>query len=175
MRVDVKTTGTPRHPLSGCPSITAFNAPTNPSPLPGTKPLTLQGDIASHARRRRRPLPLAEDSRNPWRNARASGSATCPRPKSTRRPIAGRSRPIEPNYRRPRPSRTPSDAPRTRHDHRRIVPRSSAKRQELRGLFAARWPVLGDIHGEGLLLVPTGQDKVANVVADPRRRPDARA
>src|SRR5204863_200521 len=32
--------------------------------------------------------------------------------------------------------------------------------------FAVRWPAFGDVHGEGLLLVPTGK-KVADVVAIP--------
>ncbi len=33
-------------------------------------------------------------------------------------------------------------------------------------VFAVRWPAFGDVHGEGLLLVPTGK-KVADVVAIP--------
>lgn len=34
-------------------------------------------------------------------------------------------------------------------------------------VFATRWPAFGDVHGEGLLLVPTGRAKVADVVAIP--------
>src|SRR5262249_42189151 len=35
-------------------------------------------------------------------------------------------------------------------------------------IFAVRWPAFGDVHGEGLLLVPTGKNKkVADVVAIP--------
>src|SRR5262249_10156912 len=34
-------------------------------------------------------------------------------------------------------------------------------------IFAVRWPAFGDVHGEGLLLVPTGKKPVANVVAIP--------
>src|SRR5204862_529574 len=34
-------------------------------------------------------------------------------------------------------------------------------------IFAVRWPAFGDVHGEGLLLVPTGRKKVADVVAIP--------
>lgn len=30
-----------------------------------------------------------------------------------------------------------------------------------------RWPVIGGVHGEGLLLLPTGRDKVADVIAIP--------
>src|SRR5208283_786512 len=33
--------------------------------------------------------------------------------------------------------------------------------------FAVRWPAFGDVHGEGLLLVPRGMAKVADVVALP--------
>ena len=33
--------------------------------------------------------------------------------------------------------------------------------------FAVRWPAFGDVHGEGLLLVPTRGEKVADVVAIP--------
>jgi dienelactone hydrolase len=34
-------------------------------------------------------------------------------------------------------------------------------------IFAVRWPAFGDVYGEGLLLVPTGRSKVADVVAIP--------
>src|SRR5439155_13685897 len=34
-------------------------------------------------------------------------------------------------------------------------------------VFTVRWPAIGDVHGEGLLLVPTGKKKVADVVAIP--------
>ncbi|HTV42271.1 MAG TPA: prolyl oligopeptidase family serine peptidase [Candidatus Sulfotelmatobacter sp.] len=33
--------------------------------------------------------------------------------------------------------------------------------------YAVCWPAFGDVHGEGLLLVPTGQASVANVIAIP--------
>ncbi len=34
-------------------------------------------------------------------------------------------------------------------------------------VFAIAWPAFGDVHGEGLLLVPTGRAAVADVVAIP--------
>ncbi|MGE0761192.1 MAG: dienelactone hydrolase family protein, partial [Pirellulaceae bacterium] len=34
-------------------------------------------------------------------------------------------------------------------------------------VFAVRWPALGDVHGEGLLLVPRSGERVADVVAIP--------
>ena len=34
-------------------------------------------------------------------------------------------------------------------------------------VFAVRWPAFGDVHGEGLLLVPTKGTTVADVVAIP--------
>jgi len=34
-------------------------------------------------------------------------------------------------------------------------------------VYAVRWPVFGDVHGEGLLLVPTSGESVADVVAIP--------
>jgi len=34
-------------------------------------------------------------------------------------------------------------------------------------VHAIRWPAFGDVHGEGLLLVPTGREAVASVVAIP--------
>ena len=34
-------------------------------------------------------------------------------------------------------------------------------------IFAVAWPAFGDVRGEGLLLVPTGRDPVADVVAIP--------
>ncbi len=33
--------------------------------------------------------------------------------------------------------------------------------------YAIRWPAFGDVHGEGLLLVPTGRRQVADIVAIP--------
>ncbi len=33
--------------------------------------------------------------------------------------------------------------------------------------FAVRWPVVGGIHGEGILLIPKGQDPIANIIALP--------
>src|SRR6202007_1966884 len=37
-------------------------------------------------------------------------------------------------------------------------------------VFAVRWPSFGDVHGEGLLLIPTGK-KIADVVAIPDADP----
>ncbi|MFH1267690.1 MAG: hypothetical protein ABIK89_18395, partial [Planctomycetota bacterium] len=34
-------------------------------------------------------------------------------------------------------------------------------------VFAVRWPAFADVHGEGLLLVPDGREKVADIVAIP--------
>ncbi len=34
-------------------------------------------------------------------------------------------------------------------------------------VFAVRWPVVGEVHGEGLLLVPRGQEPIADIVAVP--------
>jgi dienelactone hydrolase len=34
-------------------------------------------------------------------------------------------------------------------------------------VFAVRWPAFADVHGEGLLLVPTGRAKIADVIAIP--------
>jgi hypothetical protein len=34
-------------------------------------------------------------------------------------------------------------------------------------VYAVRWPAFGDVHGEGLLLVPEGKTKLADVVAIP--------
>jgi dienelactone hydrolase len=34
-------------------------------------------------------------------------------------------------------------------------------------IFAVRWPAFGDVHGEGLLLTPTGRAPIANVIAIP--------
>src|SRR6185436_6443968 len=34
-------------------------------------------------------------------------------------------------------------------------------------IYAVRWPVFRDVHGEGLLLVPTKGEKVADIIAIP--------
>ncbi|MFO0950626.1 MAG: dienelactone hydrolase family protein [Isosphaeraceae bacterium] len=135
-----------------------------PVPLPGTKPLTLQGDIAAQlvdgadrfllkkteqsvaAREAHWKGPNAVEA-NRKDLARILG-VTDPRvpfvaPElvaTTERPaLVGKAEPFD-------------------------TPTGKAHGFEV---FEVRWPVVGDVFAEGLLLVPTGGEKVADVVAIP--------
>jgi dienelactone hydrolase len=130
--------------------------------LPGTQPLTMQGDPASQlvagadafllkqidasiARRKRY-----------WKRDFSSPEAY--------------EKSIEPNRRRlahilgMRDARTPFDAPQLIGTTERPARIGKGKGFEI---FVVRWSALGDVTGEGLLLVPTNKKPVASVVAIP--------
>jgi dienelactone hydrolase len=136
---------------------------TNGEPLPGTKPLTMEGDIAAQLvegvdRFLLREIDKSVERRAKyWKRDFSSAEAY--------------NKSIEPNRKRlahilgVRDARVPFDAP-------ELV--GTTKQPALVGkgdgyeIFAVRWPAFGDVHGEGLLLVPTGdKKKVADVVAIP--------
>jgi dienelactone hydrolase len=130
-------------------------------PLPGTQPLTLEGDIASQLVDGVDKFLLREIDKSVERRARhwkRDFSSPEAYDKS-----------IEPNRKRlahilgVRDPRVPFDAP-------ELVGTTAQPALVGRGkgyeVFAVRWPAFGDVHGEGLLLVPTGK-KVADVVAIP--------
>src|SRR5205823_3429704 len=130
-------------------------------PLPGTAPLTMEGDIASHLVAgvdkfllRKIDESVAKRERH-WSRNFAS--------------VEAYNKSIELNRKRlahilgVRDPRVPFDAP-------ELVGTTAQPALVGRGkgyeVFAVRWPAFGDVHGEGLLLVPTGK-KVADVVAIP--------
>ncbi len=141
-------------------------------PLPGTKPLTWEGDIASHLvdgvdRFLLNELKLSIDRRRKhWKRDFSSVEAF--------------NKSIEPNRKRLAHILGVRD-PRVAFDAPELVATVEQPARIARGngfdVFAVRWPVLGhpqpggdntvSIHGVGLLLVPTGRKPVASVVAVP--------
>ncbi len=132
-------------------------------PLDGTKKLTMQGDIAAQLVAGVDKFLLKEIDKSVERRA-----------KFWKRDFSSPeayNKSIEPNRKRLahilgiRDARVPFDAP-------ELV--ATTKEPALVGkgdgyeIFAVRWPAFGDVHGEGLLLVPTGdKKKVADVIAIP--------
>lgn len=132
------------------------------APLPGTKPLTLEGDIASILVDGVDRFLLKEIDRSIDRSAahwqRDTSSAEA------------YEKSIEPNRRRlahilgVRDARVPFEAP----ELTAAVDRPAlVGRGENYEVFSVRWPAIGDTHGEGLLLVPTKGRAVAQVIAIP--------
>ncbi|MCH7725274.1 MAG: dienelactone hydrolase family protein [Planctomycetes bacterium] len=155
--------------VAACAS--AEEASKTGEPLAGTKPLMLDGDLASHLvagvdKFLLRELEKSIERRAPfWKRDSSSPEAY--------------NKSIEPNRKRlahmlgVRDTRVPFDAP-------EFI--ATTKQSALVGkgdgynIFAIRWPVLSDpdpgrdvvtIHGEGLLLVPTKRKPVADVIAIP--------
>ncbi len=143
---------------------------TGGPPLPGTKRLTLEGDIAAKLvdgvdRFLLRKIDESEKQRDKfWKRDFSTASAY--------------RKSIEPNRKRlahilgVRDKRVPFDAPELVSTTKQSALVGKAKNYDI---FAVRWPVLSDpdprrntvtIHGEGLLLVPSnGKKPVADVVA----------
>jgi dienelactone hydrolase len=133
-----------------------------PQPLSGTQPLTLQGDIAAQLvdgvdrfLLRRIDRSVAQRDRH-WKRDPSSRAAW--------------EKSVEPNRRRLahilglRDPRVPFDAPELVGTTVRSPLVGGGENYEV---FAVRWPAFGDVHGEGLLLVPHVQKKVADIVAIP--------
>jgi dienelactone hydrolase len=130
--------------------------------LPGTQPLTLEGDLASQLvdgvdRFLLRQIEASEKTREPHWNRDFSSSEAY-------------SKSIEPNRQRlahilgVRDARIPFDGP-------QLVGTTARPALVAQGsgfeVFAVRWPAFGDVTGEGLMLVPTQREPIANVVALP--------
>jgi dienelactone hydrolase len=140
----------------------AAAAADEPASLPGTKPLTMDGDIASQLVDGVDKFLLRELDRSVVRRAKFwkyDASSTESYNKS-----------IEPNRQRlahilgVRDTRVLFDAPELIGTTNQ--PALVAK-AETYDVFAVRWPAFGDVHGEGLLLVPTKSEKLADIVAIP--------
>jgi len=141
---------------------TRFGRPVETAPLPGTAPLALEGDIASHLvagvdRFLLRELERSVESRKGrWKRDFASHEVY----RASVEPNRGRFARI-----------IGARDPRVAFEAPELV--GTTKSAALVGhgegfeAFAVRWPAFGDVHGEGLLLVPCGREKVADVVAIP--------
>ncbi len=142
--------------------LTLLAVAQDAEPLAGTKPLTLQGDIASTLVEGVDRFLLDKLDQSVHRRAthwhRDTSSA------------AAYNTSIEPNRRRlahilgVRDARVPFDGIELAGTTTRpaMVGRGNGYR-----VFAVRWPAFGDVYGEGLLLVPEGKPPVAEVVAIP--------
>jgi dienelactone hydrolase len=140
-------------------SVPAANAA---EPLPGTQPLSLQGDIASNL--------VAGVDRFLLREI---GKSVEQRAKFWNRKLAspgGYPASIQPNQARLAHILGLRDKP---AQCRSVEFVGTSAQPALVGagdgyqVFAVRWPAFGDVHGEGLLLAPTNRPKVADVVAIP--------
>ncbi len=136
--------------------------PVDPTPLAGTKPLTLDGDLASRM--------IDGIDRFLLRKIEASAEG---RAKFWKRDLSAPARyeaSIEPNRRRLAHILGVRDARPAFHAPELV---GTTDRPSLVGvgegfeIHSIRWPAFGDAHGEGLLLVPTQVERVADVVAIP--------
>jgi dienelactone hydrolase len=140
-------------------------------PLPGTEPLTLEGDMASHL--------VAGVDKLLLREIEKSVEGRAPFWKRDPSSTEAYSQSIEPNRQRLAHILGVRD-PRVPFEALEYVATTNQLALVGRGdgydIFAVRWPVLSDpdpgrniatIYGEGLLLVPTNRDPVADVIAIP--------
>ena len=156
--------------LAWCSLASGQTAGPAPQPLPGTEPLTMTGDIAGAL--------VAGVDRFLLRKIDESTAKRARHWKRDFRSAEAYNASVEPNRKRlahilgVRDARVPFDGPQLVGTIGR--PDLLASCDEY-NVFAVRWPAFGDVTGEGLLLEPGDRMGVADVVVDPRRRPDARA
>ena len=147
-----------------CPSwfSSACSAQEKPGePLAGTKPLTMEGDLAAQMvagidKFLLREIDLSVERRaKHWKRDFSSAEAY--------------NKSIEPNRKRLEKilgvvdPRVPFDAPELVGTTKQSALVGKGENYEI---FAVRWPAVRDVHGEGLLLVPKGE-KVADIIAIP--------
>ncbi|MGI8982285.1 MAG: dienelactone hydrolase family protein [Pirellulaceae bacterium] len=132
------------------------------TPLPGTKKLELEGDIAAQLvdgvdKFLLREIEKSVEGRAKfWKRDLSSPEAY--------------NKSIEPNRQRlahilgVRDKRIPFDAPELVGTTKNGALVGKGENYEI---YAVRWPVFRDVHGEGLLLVPTKGEKVADIIAIP--------
>jgi dienelactone hydrolase len=132
------------------------------TPLPGTKPLTMEGDIASHLVAGVDKFLLAEIDKSVERRA-----------KHWKRDASSHenyNKSVAPNRQRLAHILGVRDA-RVPFDGVELVGTTAQPALVGRGdgfeVDAVRWGAFGDVHGEGLLLTPTNGAPTANVVAIP--------
>jgi dienelactone hydrolase len=134
----------------------------DPQPLPGTQPLTVEGDVASHMIEgidrflsdRLHSAPTRRQSG--WRRDLTSPETYATSVERDRRRLARML-----GVRDARPAKVEMERVGT-VDEPAIVGRSDAFEA-----CAVRWRAFGEVHGEGLLLRPAGREPVADVVAIP--------
>ncbi|TKJ36035.1 MAG: hypothetical protein CEE38_13600 [Planctomycetes bacterium B3_Pla] len=158
-----------------CSPMTAAQPPAR---IPGTEPLTLEGDIASHLVAGVDRFLLGELEKSIERRRRHWNydfsvnhvGFTAINPTWFMASSAAYNTSVEPNRKRlahiigVRDERVPFDAPELigTTEQPALVGRGEGY-----NVYAVRWPAFGDVHGEGLLLVPTSGAPVMDVVAIP--------
>src|SRR5579859_1899418 len=134
----------------------------NAQPLPGTAPLEIQGDIASNLvagadRFLLRKLDQSVADRAQFWHRDFSSAQAYDQSLSTNRLRLAHILGVRDQ--------------RVDHVEMELIATPTQRGPIARGqgyeVFAVRWPALGDVHGEGLLLSPTGRAAVANIVAIP--------
>ena len=142
--------------------LIALAVPAQELPLAGTKPLKMTGDMAAHVVASADRFFLGELARSPERRGRF-----WKRDKSSPEKYTAS---LGPNRARlahilgVRDARVPFDGPELLARTTRPALAGKGKGFEA---FAVRWPAFGDVHGEGLLLVPSGKPGVGQVIAIP--------
>ena len=136
-----------------------------PQPLPGTKPLTMTGDIASELVAGVDRFLLRQIERIDGQARAALEARLLARP----RPTTPRSSPTASGWRTSWAcaiARVPFDGlAARRHQSDRARPAGLGRRRY--NVFAVRWPAFGDVTGEGLLLEPGDRLGVADVIVIP--------
>jgi dienelactone hydrolase len=144
------------------PSRAEDKQPIDVTTLPKTEPLTMKGDIASELvagvdRFLLKQIEKSVEGRAKFWNRDFSSPEAY-------------NKSIEPNRKRlahilgVRDPRVPFEAPELIATTTQPALVGKGKGYEV---FAVRWPAFGDVHGEGLLLVPVGRKPIANVIAIP--------
>ena len=142
--------------------LIALAVPAQELPLAGTKPLKMTGAMAAHVVASAARVFLGELARSPERRGRVW--------KRDKRSPEDYIASLGPNRARlahilgVRDARVPFDGPELLARTPRPALAGKGKGFEA---FAVRWPAFGDVHGEGLLLVPSGKPGVGQVIAIP--------
>ena len=131
-------------------------------PLAGTKPLKMTGDMAAHVVASADRFLLGELARSPERRGRFWKRDKSSPEKYT--VSLGPNRARLAHILGVRDARVPFDGPELLA--RTTQPALAGKGKGFEA-FAVRWPAFGDVHGEGLLLVPSGKPGVGQVIAIP--------
>jgi len=132
------------------------------TPLPGTAPLTVEGDIASQLvegvdRFLLKQIDASVEQRAAkWRRDTSSPEKYAASVEANRQRLARFIGAVD--------ERVPFDAPEVMVEVGRTAALASRDGYEV---FAIRWPAFGDVHGEGLLLTPKSGRPKAYIVAIP--------
>ena len=147
--------------LTGAEAVPATIRNIDGHPLAGTAPLTMPGDIASNLVAGADRFLLNELEKSVaarakfWKRHFSSSSAYNASVETNRQRLA--------HILGVRDARVPFEAPELVGN---VTQPALIGRSDRFEAFAVRWPAFGDVHGEGLLLVPRGE-KIADVVAVP--------